>query len=384
MLDTQALDARPAPAYPSDTRAKGWRFEVDMEAIKASDTWLKARTGAVRGALLLLWSEAWQQTPCGTLPNDDELISLLIDMPETTFAKNRKVLMRGWVEASDGRLYHQTITARVLSMLDKRASDAKRAATRRAKLLESQRAHPDNTGESRVTHGEERSEFDTKHQAPSTRDSVPDGTGAGAPPRRRNASPKPKTAKKTGGDPPAPGVLTDDEAELLRKHVEVAASLAGSAAGRAEVDKSAIWRGAKSLLLLDAGISLSAGGAFVGSLVSDYAAHGVDLVLDALVAMCKERPPGPQAWLKRACQLRAGEASKTNRQGRLEAANAAALQACLDGGETPMSDLEAANAAELAKLLGSEPAPGPAVGEGLHVVERMDAPANDETTEARA
>ena len=71
---------KPAP-YPADTRAKGWRFEIDMEKIKASDTWLRAKTGEVRGALLLLWSEAWQQTPCGTLPNDDELVALLIDMP---------------------------------------------------------------------------------------------------------------------------------------------------------------------------------------------------------------------------------------------------------------------------------------------------------------
>lgn len=114
---------KPAP-YPADTRAKGWRFEIDMEKIKASDTWLRAKTGEVRGALLLLWSEAWQQTPCGTLPNDDELVALLIDMPAAKFAKHRAVLMRGWWLAEDGRLYHDTIAQRVIAMLDKRATDA--------------------------------------------------------------------------------------------------------------------------------------------------------------------------------------------------------------------------------------------------------------------
>lgn len=32
---------RTAP-YPSDTRPKGWRFELDYERIEASDTWALA------------------------------------------------------------------------------------------------------------------------------------------------------------------------------------------------------------------------------------------------------------------------------------------------------------------------------------------------------
>ena len=160
-------DVRPAP-YPSDTLARGWRFEVDMERFKRSDTWKLAKTGTLRAALLLLWAEAWQESPCGTLPNDDELIALTIDMPAATFAKHRSVLMRGWALADDGRLYHDIITERVLSMLDKRASDAQRAAKRRAAAVASGPTHSPITDASRVTHGGFGSEFDTKHQAPST------------------------------------------------------------------------------------------------------------------------------------------------------------------------------------------------------------------------
>lgn len=166
-------DTTSDPPYPSDTRARGWRFEIDTETVKASDTWLRAKTGALRGALLLLWAEAWQQTPCGTLPNDDELISLLIDMPMQTFLKHRVVLLRGWSLANDGRLYHDTITKRVLSMLDKRASDAERAATRRARKRDSDGSPPDVHPESRVTHTGATREFDTKHQAPSTSNTPP-------------------------------------------------------------------------------------------------------------------------------------------------------------------------------------------------------------------
>lgn len=139
-----------------------------MEAVKASDTWLRAKRGDVRGALLLLWAESWQQTPCGSLPDDDELIALLIDMAPPTFAKHRAILLRGWTLADDGRLYHETITKRVLDMMAKRAKDAKRSADRRARNADSHDAPPEVTDASRVTTGGVLPKSDTKHQAPST------------------------------------------------------------------------------------------------------------------------------------------------------------------------------------------------------------------------
>lgn len=160
--------------YPSDTRAKGWRFEVDTEVVRASDTWLRAKTGPLKGALLLLWAEAWQQTPCGSLPDDDELVALMIDMPAPTFERHRAVLMRGWAKAGDGRLYHDTITKRVLAMLAKRAKDAGRAAERRGRIAESNVSHTEVTRDKPVTPPLSTREFDTKHQAPSTSNQKPE------------------------------------------------------------------------------------------------------------------------------------------------------------------------------------------------------------------
>lgn len=188
-------DTRPVP-YPAETRARGWRFELDMEKVKQSDTWLRAKTGEIRGALLLLWGESWQQTPCGTLPADDELVALIIDMPLAKFQKHRAVLMRGWWLAEDGRLYHDTIVDRVLAMLEKRAKDAERSANRRARQAAAA-APPDGiTPASRVTHDGPGCEFDTKHQAPVI-PSLRSGT------RGRAAPPPPKpddVTDQTWGD----------------------------------------------------------------------------------------------------------------------------------------------------------------------------------------
>lgn len=182
-------DPRPAP-YPADTLAKGWRFELHMEKVKRSDTWLRAKTGRVRGALMLLWGEAWEQTPCGSLPADDELVALLIDMAPAEFEKTKAVLMRGWWLADDGRLYHDTITERVLAMLVKRAKDAKRTADRRGRLAGLDAGPPDDAGVSRVTHpglahdSTVSSTPSTKHQAPST------GEKTEKPARKRAAAPQ--------------------------------------------------------------------------------------------------------------------------------------------------------------------------------------------------
>lgn len=133
---TEQQSPRPAP-YPAATLSKGWRFELNMEQVKKSETWLRARTGMVRALLLLLWAEAWEQTPCGSLPNDDELLGLLLGLEPEEFAKHKPVLLRGWWLADDGRLYHDTITERVQDMLKARAANAKRVAGHKAKKRDS-------------------------------------------------------------------------------------------------------------------------------------------------------------------------------------------------------------------------------------------------------
>lgn len=121
----------PAAPYPRDTQTKGWRFELDIERIKQSDTWALCDR-EMRPWLFMVWVTAWEQIPCGSLPNDDALIAARIDMPLRTFQVHRESLMRAWWLADDGRLYHPTITEKVLDMLAWRTKEAKRKADYRA------------------------------------------------------------------------------------------------------------------------------------------------------------------------------------------------------------------------------------------------------------
>lgn len=131
---TNAAGLMPAP-YPADTRAKGWRFELDYEQIEQSDTWDLAGAEG-RPWLLMMWLVAWRQVPCGSFPGDEEVIAAKLGMQPKLWAKHRAILMRGWVKCDDGRMYHPTIGARVEEMLDYRRKNAKRVADFKEKQRE--------------------------------------------------------------------------------------------------------------------------------------------------------------------------------------------------------------------------------------------------------
>lgn len=130
------MSIRPAP-YPPDTRAKGWRFELDYEQIEQSDTWdIAGEIPMAQHALLMMWLVAWRQEPCGSFPSDEAVIRAKCKLPLKMWAQCREILLRGWWFADDGRLYHDTIAARVLEMLEYRAKNAKRVADFKAKQRE--------------------------------------------------------------------------------------------------------------------------------------------------------------------------------------------------------------------------------------------------------
>lgn len=133
--------SHPVP-YPANIRAKGWRFELDHERIRQSDTWALAAL-EIRPWLLMLWMTAWEQTPCGSLPQDDELIAARIGMPLDQFQAAKPRLLRGWWLAEDGRLYHDTLAERVLEMIERRDGERTRKAEyrerKKAELAEAER-----------------------------------------------------------------------------------------------------------------------------------------------------------------------------------------------------------------------------------------------------
>jgi hypothetical protein len=148
--------ALPAPPYPADTSARGFTFSLHPRRIKASDTWALAAP-ELRPWLLMLWFESWEQIPCGSFPDDPELIAARIGMPLVMFQTHCKVLMRGWRPHSDRRLYHQVVSALVLDRIEWQENEKKRKKEWREKQ-----------GVTRMSHGTDAE----RH--------VADDTGAGA------------------------------------------------------------------------------------------------------------------------------------------------------------------------------------------------------------
>jgi hypothetical protein len=165
----------PEPPYPADTRAKGWRFELDLERVMQSDTWALA-TPETRPWLLMLWTVAWQQTPCGSMPSDDALIAARLGMKPVPFKKAKDVLLRGWWLANDRRLYHSTIAERVLDMLGRKEGERKRKADYRARMDAGRKA-AESEGVPGLSHGTDAGQ--TRESTGSDDTGTGTGTGTG-------------------------------------------------------------------------------------------------------------------------------------------------------------------------------------------------------------
>ena len=169
----------PQLPYPPDTRAKGYRFELNYERINQSDTWALA-SDEQRPWLLMLWFIAWQQTPCGTLPDDDILIAARLGMDRCAFSDHRHVLLRKWGKRSDGRLYHPVITELVLEKIKRKERETQRKAAYREKKQSKdvpQMSHGTDTGQTRDSGGSDDTGTGTGiSKPPSLRDVPPSGS----------------------------------------------------------------------------------------------------------------------------------------------------------------------------------------------------------------
>lgn len=63
-----------------------------------------------------VWLKSWDQVPAGSLPSDDVLLCRLAELGRDLrqWKKIREEALHGWVECSDGRLYHHVVAELVL------------------------------------------------------------------------------------------------------------------------------------------------------------------------------------------------------------------------------------------------------------------------------
>lgn len=83
-------------------------------------------------AAILLWCAAWHQVPAGSLPNDPKQLSKFAGYGRVVdeWAKVSEGALYGWVECSDGRLYHPVIAEKAIEAWEKKSEYTERSAAR--------------------------------------------------------------------------------------------------------------------------------------------------------------------------------------------------------------------------------------------------------------
>ena len=90
------------------------------------------------GAALFLWSAAWHQVPAGSLPNNERILARLARCDAREWRKLRDEALHGFVECSDGRLYHLVLCEEATEATKRRQSGRNAARARWAKRPQSE------------------------------------------------------------------------------------------------------------------------------------------------------------------------------------------------------------------------------------------------------
>lgn len=125
-----------APLVPPEVDLRDFPF-LPLDVVRLRDSGLTAKaTGDEFRAAVLLWCASWHQQPAASLPNDDDELANLCGYGRAMreWTKIRKGALRGWIECSDGRLYHPTVAVKANdAWQSKQAQRARTEAARRAR-----------------------------------------------------------------------------------------------------------------------------------------------------------------------------------------------------------------------------------------------------------
>jgi hypothetical protein len=129
------------PLVPADVDLRDFGF-MPLDVLRLRDSDLAALAGGdAFKAAVLLWCVAWHQVPAASLPKDDRLLARHSGAG-TSWRKVKEEALRGFVECSDGRLYHATIAEKAreawAAKATQRARTAAATAAREAKRREQQ------------------------------------------------------------------------------------------------------------------------------------------------------------------------------------------------------------------------------------------------------
>ncbi|MGH8445437.1 MAG: DUF1376 domain-containing protein, partial [Solimonas sp.] len=115
-IDDATLPPPPVPPE-ADLRGLAW-MRLDVSRLLDSDLFAVSN-GAEFKAAVALWCKAWHQQPAGSLPDDPRVLAHLSGAG-AAWGRVRRVALRGWSRASDGRLYHAVVSQQVLIAWEER------------------------------------------------------------------------------------------------------------------------------------------------------------------------------------------------------------------------------------------------------------------------
>lgn len=76
-------------------------------------------TGEEFKAGVALWAKSWNQLPAASLPNNDRILAHLSGSG-TRWPKIKEMALHGWIECTDGRLYHPVVADKAVEAWDRR------------------------------------------------------------------------------------------------------------------------------------------------------------------------------------------------------------------------------------------------------------------------
>jgi hypothetical protein len=182
---------KPDPLTPPDCDLRNFSWmPLDVSWLRDSDLTAVLSAEAFR-ATMFLWCACWHQVPAASLPNDDRILAKLAGYGRDvdSWTRVRDEALHGFVECSDGRLYHPVMAAKALEADDQR----KRQKERTQKATEARRGGKryvepdDNRNVDRHDHRDDREPCDRHGARNEVQQTGPDKD------RERDKKRKPKT-----------------------------------------------------------------------------------------------------------------------------------------------------------------------------------------------
>ena len=110
------------PLTPPDCDLRDFAFmPLDVQRLRSSDL-ASVENPETCWAALMLWCAAWHQVPAASLPDDDRVLASFAGYGRSIkrWMKVKEGAMRGFIKATDGRLYHPLVAEKAKQSWEKK------------------------------------------------------------------------------------------------------------------------------------------------------------------------------------------------------------------------------------------------------------------------